>query len=254
MLIIANWKMNGSLAESKAYFESLDVAGGATVVICPPFPLLQYCGEIARSVSTVQVGAQNCHWERSGAFTGEVSVKLLCELGVRWVLAGHSERRRIFGESNELISKKVRIALQSGLGVVVCIGEDLQERESGSTMQVLEQQITESLAGIVIKDAASGILFPNPEFPFDQSQLVIAYEPVWAIGTGRVADAEEVNSIHQNIKALFSFPIQVLYGGSCNDKNASSFAGRNGIDGLLVGGASLDSHSFSRIVKAMSLQ
>lgn len=251
MLIVANWKMNGMLAGCKTYFEALQT--NSTVVICPPFPLLQVCCELARCIPSVEVGAQNCHWEQEGAFTGEVSAKLLAELGVSWVLVGHSERRLIFGESNEVVSKKARAAFESGLGVVLCIGEGWKERESNQTMQVLRAQLSQSLRGVVETDSA-GKYFINQDLPIDPSRLVIAYEPVWAIGTGKVADAEEVDLIHQNLKSLFAFPIQVLYGGSCNGKNAANFSGRSGIDGLLVGGASLDAHSFSCIIQAMAAQ
>ena len=196
------------------------------MIVCPPFASLAAAVESGRSVY-----AQNVHWEPSGAYTGEVSPDMLVELGVRGALVGHSERRQLFGESNEMVARRARAALEAGLGVIACVGETIEQRESGDTELVLKIQV-EAIA------FAAG----------DHPGLVLAYEPVWAIGTGRTATPEQAREAHAFIKGLLDRP--VLYGGSVKPDNAPELLAEPGIDGALVGGASLDPDAFAAICRA----
>ncbi len=196
------------------------------MIVCPPFASLVAAVESGRSVY-----AQNVHWEPSGAYTGEVSPQMLLELGVRGALVGHSERRQHFGETDETVARRARAALDAGLGVIACVGETLEQRESGDTELVLKIQV-------------EAIAFAAGDYP----DLVLAYEPVWAIGTGRTATPDQAREAHAFIKGLLDRP--VLYGGSVKPDNAQELLAQPGIDGALVGGASLEPDSFAAICRA----
>jgi triosephosphate isomerase (TIM) len=225
MLIAGNWKMFKGPADTRAFLAAFAPPDGVDVIVCPPFASLAAAVESGRSVY-----AQNVHWEPSGAYTGEVSPQMLLELGVRGALVGHSERRQLFGESDEMVARRARSALEAGLGVIACVGETIEQRESGDTELVLKIQV-EAIA------FAAG----------DHADLVLAYEPVWAIGTGLTATPEQVREAHAFIKDLLDRP--VLYGGSVKPDNAQELLAQPGIDGALVGGASLDPDSFAAICR-----
>jgi triosephosphate isomerase len=225
MLIAGNWKMFKGPADTREFLASFEPPDGVDVIVCPPFASLAAAVESGRSVY-----AQNVHWEPSGAYTGEVSPQMLLELGVRGALVGHSERRQLFGESDEMVARRARSALEAGLGVIACVGETIEQRESGDTELVLKIQ-------------AEAIAFAAG----DHADLVLAYEPVWAIGTGLTATPEQVREAHAFIKDLLDRPI--LYGGSVKPDNAHELLAQPGIDGALVGGASLDPDSFAAICR-----
>lgn len=228
MLIAGNWKMFKGPREAQAFLDSFDAPAGVDVVFCPPFVSLAAAVESGRTIY-----AQNVHWEASGPFTGEVSPEMLLELGVKGALVGHSERRQLFGESDEMVARRARTALDAGLGVIACVGETLEQRESGDTELVLKIQV-EAIA------FAAG----------EHEKLVLAYEPVWAIGTGRTATPELAEEAHGFIKGLLDLP--VLYGGSVKPENAAELLSQPSIDGALVGGASLEPDSFAAICRAAS--
>ncbi|HQT93945.1 MAG: triose-phosphate isomerase [Acidobacteria bacterium 21-70-11] len=240
-LIAANWKMHGTVASVQAYLEALvDRVGaaGPEVVVCPPFTLLPAAVLIATG-SEVAIGAQNCHWEDSGAFTGEVAPAMLAELGVRWVIAGHSERRQYFGESDASAGARAKAAQRAGLDVIFCVGETLEQREAGATLAVLERQST----------AIEGL---------DPAHLALAYEPIWAIGTGKTATATQAQEAHAALRRrageLLGEPaaagLRILYGGSVKPDNAAVLLAEKDVDGALVGGASLDVEGFWAIIHA----
>ncbi len=228
MLIAGNWKMFKGPDETRAFLGAFRAPDGVDVVICPPFASLEAAVE-----SGARVYAQNVHWEPQGAYTGEISPPMLRELGVAGALVGHSERRRLFGESDEMVARRARAALQAGLGVIACVGETLEQRESGDMQLVLKIQV-EAIA------FAAGA----------EDNLVIAYEPVWAIGTGKTATPEQAEHAHRFIKGLLDRP--VLYGGSVKPENAAELLSQPSIDGALVGGASLEPDSFAAICRAAS--
>ena len=232
MLIAGNWKMFKGPVEAAAFCRELratDLPADVDVVVCPPFVSLS---DAVQALAGTEIGvfAQNCHWEREGAFTGEVSAPMLRELGVYGAIVGHSERRQYFGDTDESVAKRVAAALAEGLHVIACVGETEAEREAGETSEVLRRQV--------------GVL------EFDDN-LVIAYEPVWAIGTGKTATPELADEAHRLIKSLLDVP--VLYGGSVKPDNATSLLGQAAVDGALVGGASLDVDSFAAICLSASL-
>jgi triosephosphate isomerase len=227
MLIAANWKMFKGPAETRAFLETFDPPHGVDVVLCPPYASLAAAVESGRHT----IYAQNVHWEPSGAYTGEISPAMLRELGVQGAIVGHSERRRLFGENDETVARRARAALEAGLGVIACVGETLEQRESGDMELVLKIQV-EAIA------FAAG----------DHPNLVLAYEPVWAIGTGRTATPELAREAHAFVKDILDRP--VLYGGSVKPENAAELLAQPEIDGALVGGASLDPDSFAQICRA----
>jgi triosephosphate isomerase len=231
MLVAGNWKMFKGAHEARAFSTRIrhlpERTAEVEVVVCPPFVSLQATLQGLGDASLVRVYAQNVHWELDGAFTGEVSAPMLLELGVKGALVGHSERRQLFGESDETVRLRAEAALEAGLAVIACVGETEAEREAGETEAVLARQV-----GFV----------PTHE------RLVIAYEPVWAIGTGRSATPQMAQDAHAFIKSLHSSP--VLYGGSVKAENALVLLGQPDIDGALVGGASLDPLSFEAICLA----
>lgn len=246
ILIAGNWKMNAGgvdgcrLAEAVA--GELSALEDVEVVVAPPFTALAAVAqELSESNSPIHVSAQNMAAETAGAYTGEVSAAMLLECGAKWVILGHSERRGLFGESDELVVRKVRAAVKARLKPIVCVGETLAEREAGQTLEVVRRQ----LLGVL------PILAEEPGYG------VIAYEPVWAIGTGRTATAEQAQEVHAAIRETLlglseelSEGTRLLYGGSVKPENAESLLSRDDVDGLLVGGASLDAGDFAKIVLA----
>ncbi len=245
-LIAGNWKMNKTASEGVSLAQDLVAEVGKVVdidiVICPPFTALESVGKIVDG-STVKLGAQNMHPETNGAFTGEVSAPMLRAFFATHVILGHSERRQYFGETDVFINKKVIAALKNQLRPILCVGETLAEREAGSTLKVVQTQLEAGLEG-VSKDLATSV--------------VIAYEPVWAIGTGKVATTEQAQEVHAFIRSLltklFGDPVaqkvRILYGGSMKPANAPELLAQKDIDGGLIGGASLETRSFVDLVKA----
>jgi len=242
LLIAGNWKMHKTPSETAQYFERfLPLARGIEGVELLISPFVSIPAAVAASAGEVAIGGQNCHYEREGAFTGEVSPPMLKDAGCSYVILGHSERRRLFGESDEIINKKVLAALREGLRVILCVGETLQEREGGLTFTVVESQLKLALAG------AEGAL----------KSVEIAYEPVWAIGTGLAAKPEDAEEVHRFIRSVLeglnpeaAKEVRILYGGSVKPDNAFDLMSQPNVDGVLVGGASLDPESFARIAKA----
>ena len=244
-LIAGNWKMNGLTADAgdlaRAMRSKLEGTNGAEVLICPPFLSLQAVGE-ALNGSSIRLGAQDMHWESKGAFTGETSPAMLREVGCTHVILGHSERRHIMGENNEMINKKVRKALESDLTPILCVGELLEERNMGVTHEVVERQINKGLEGLSGADIA---------------RMILAYEPVWAIGTGQVATPRQAQDVHHYLRKLVSklggadvaAGMRILYGGSVKPENIKDLMAEEDIDGALVGGASLKADSFAEIVR-----
>ena len=247
-IIAGNWKMNLNHLEAIQLVQRLSYAleardyDATEVVVCPPFTAL-------RSVQTVLeadkipigLGAQNCHWEESGAYTGEVSPSMLAKLTVRYVVCGHSERRQLFGETDEMVGRKVRAVIAHGMVPILCVGETLEERDAGETEAVVRHQIEMGLAGV------DGSSVPT---------LVVAYEPVWAIGTGRNAEPADANAviggIRQHVRSEYGAAaeeVRIQYGGSVKSGNIAGFLEQPECDGALVGGASLDPEEFSRIVR-----
>ena len=228
MLVAGNWKMFKGPAETVEFCRALRERdlGGATVAVCPPFVSLAAAVQILAGTE-IAVAAQNVHWEPEGAFTGEISPTMLLELGVYGAIVGHSERRLYFGETDDHVARRARAALDVGLYVIACVGETEAEREAGETEAVLRRQV--------------GVLELH-------DHLVIAYEPVWAIGTGKTATPDIAQEAHAFIKTMVDVP--VLYGGSVKPDNAAELLGQPDVDGALVGGASLDLDSFAAICLA----
>ena len=245
-LIVGNWKMNTTSVEAVDLVKGIHIAVGdqtdVTVVVCPPFTSLQ---EVASALdnSIIQLGAQNMHHDSFGAFTGEISVQMLRNLFCDYVILGHSERRKHFGERDEFINKKVHAALNGNLHPILCVGESLDERIEGTTRKVIERQVKKGLAGLKTHD--------------DPSRLIIAYEPVWAIGTGRTATPQIAQEVHSQIRDLIAAildkaradKIRILYGGSMTPGNAPDLLEQPDIDGGLIGGASLKAHTFTQIIE-----
>ena len=247
VVIAGNWKMNKTRPEAKALIEELKpIAAKATcdVVICVPFTNLETAIDATKGTN-IKVGAQNCHFEKSGAFTGEVSADMLAEMGVEYVVLGHSERRQYFGETDVTVNKRLKAALAAGLKVILCVGELLSEREQG---------ITEEIVGMQTKIALSDV---SDE---ELKNVIIAYEPVWAIGTGKTATAEQANEVCKYIRSvvadLYSMAdaveLVIQYGGSMNAKNAEELVNQPDVDGGLIGGASLKAADFGVILEAGS--
>jgi triosephosphate isomerase len=233
-LIVANWKCNPtSLEGAKLLFEAVkkEVKNikKVEIVICPPFTFLS---NIQYPISNIKLGAQDCFWEEKGAFTGEISPSMLKDLGCEYVIVGHSERRRYFEETDEMINKKIKAALKIKLKPILCIGETEAERKQGKTFKILKNQIQKALNNLTIQQF---------------SNLTIAYEPVWAIGTGKSCGIAEAGEVNFFIKKMFKNLL--LYGGSVNSQNAVSYIKEAKFQGLLVGGASLNAQEFIKIVK-----
>ena len=246
-LIAGNWKMNLSRSEAAALAEAVakqaDQYPAVDIAVCPPFVYLEV---VSRAIagSRVALGAQNLYPEPSGAFTGEISPLMLCDLGCRYVILGHSERRQWLGETDGFINKKVHAALKAGLQPIVCLGEQLAEREAGLTLEVIRRQFEGSLASLTAEQML---------------QTVIAYEPVWAIGTGRVATPHQAEEVHLELRKLIAQrynpeiaqQVVIQYGGSVKPDNAQELFAQPDIDGALVGGASLKADQFLGIVAGM---
>ncbi|MCM8778416.1 MAG: triose-phosphate isomerase [Candidatus Omnitrophica bacterium] len=244
-IIAGNWKMHKTVREAielvnglkRNFFDEMEI----DIVVCPPYTALSEVGEIIQD-SQIRLGAQDMHWEERGAFTGEISPLMLKDLGVEYVIIGHSERRQFFGETNETVNKKVKSALKHKLIPIVCVGETLVERERGDTFSVVREHIENALVGVVI------------EKPRD---LVVAYEPVWAIGTGVNATPEQAEEVQGYIRELLmnlfgeeiAEGIRIQYGGSVRPDNIEELINEKNIDGALVGGASLDLNSFTEIIR-----
>jgi len=246
-IVAGNWKMYKTVSEAKELAKALKVrlvneVKKLDVVVIPPFTDLLAVAEILRD-SGISWGAQNLHWEPKGAFTGEVSAEMIRSTGASYVIVGHSERRQYFGETDETVNRRLKAALQAGLTPIVCIGETLPQRQAGQTLQVLEAQLRAGLQGLSAEHLRG---------------VVIAYEPVWAIGTGVNATPEQAQEAHQFIRQLIAklagdgcaSEIRIQYGGSVKPENARSLLSLPDVDGALVGGASLEADSFAAIVKA----
>ena len=248
-VIAGNWKMNKNIVESVSLVKELKdfVRGikGVDIVICPPFTSLWVIKEIINGTN-IHLGAQNMFWEAKGAFTGETSPLMLKDTGCEYIILGHSERRQYFKETSEEVARKTEVALSVNLIPIVCVGENLEEKESGKTESIIEKEIK--------------ALFPKVDSIL-AGKIIVAYEPIWAIGTGRSSSSQDANLTIKFIRELFSFKygnkiaerIRILYGGSVNPKNINEFMSESDIDGALVGGASLNALSFSQIVKATKI-
>jgi triosephosphate isomerase len=248
-LVVGNWKMHGSqsecLALTRAVLQGLKKGPcRAEVVLAPPFTALGTVGNALRRCK-VKLAAQNCHWQDTGAFTGEISPLMIREFGCQFVIIGHSERRHIFGESDEMIARKLAAVVARDLRAILCVGETLDERRRKLTTRIITRQLRCALKGLA-KDAIE--------------KLEIAYEPVWAIGTGQNATTAQVNQVHQRIRKFLTVSfgsargnaIRILYGGSVKPENATELAALDEVDGLLVGGASLKAETFLPIVRSFS--
>jgi triosephosphate isomerase len=244
--IFGNWKMNKPLGEARALAQALasmpNLQSGPEVAVFPPAVVLQaVAGELEGSA--VGVGAQNIHYEVSGAFTGEVSAEMVRSAGAAYALIGHSERRHIFGETDEWVNLKLKAALAAGLVGVVCVGETLSQREEGATHEIVRTQVQAAFEGVTGAQADG---------------VIVAYEPVWAIGTGRTASPEQAQDVHRFIRGLLAArfggetaeKLRIQYGGSAKPDNAAELLTQDDVDGLLVGGASLNADFFSAIVGA----
>ncbi len=243
-IIAGNWKMNKTTVEAcdlvrKIAYAVVDVKD-REVVIAPPFTAMHALNDTVRDTNIV-LAAQNMHWEDKGAFTGEISAEMLLDLGCKYVIIGHSERRQYFGETDETVNKKLRQALNKGLLPIVCVGETLKEREAGKANEVIERQIAGGLKGVTAAE---------------MQKVVVAYEPVWAIGTGKTATPDQANEIHSFIRKKIEIAygkqtaesLRIQYGGSVTPENVSSLMAMPDIDGALVGGASLKPESFAALV------
>lgn len=235
--IVANFKMNGSYTFTRDYFHHLTAECTHHVIICPPYPYFTLVAEyitVHRNAQTfphLQLGAQNCHNSSAGAFTGEVSAPMLRDFTCTYVILGHSERRTLAQETSELVCQKAQQALQADLIPIICVGESWEEREQGKAFETIQRQLQESL-------------------PAEAANLMIAYEPVWAIGSGRTATQEDVESMHAFIRScLKDHPYPILYGGSVNATNSQDILSYSHVDGVLIGGASLKIHDFNTILE-----
>ena len=246
-VIAGTWKMNKTPAETAeliAAMKPLVAGAGCEVVLCVPFVDIAAALEAAKG-SNIHIGAENCHWEHAGAFTGEISADMLTAMGVEYVITGHSERRTYFGDTDVTVNKRTRAAVEAGLTAIVCVGETLEQREQGITNELVALQVKIALGGLSKEQL---------------KQIIIAYEPVWAIGTGRTATAEQAQEvctvIRDTLAALYGRQaadgVTVQYGGSMNAKNADELVAKPDVDGGLIGGASLKAEDFSVIVRAAS--
>lgn len=246
-VIAGNWKMNKTPAEAKELINELKplvADASCDVVICVPYIDLFTALEETEGTN-IKVGAENCHWAESGAFTGEISAKMLKSIGVDYTVIGHSERRQYFGETDETVQKRVRAALDNDITVILCVGETLAQREQGITREIVSLQTKVALQGVSAEE---------------MKKIIIAYEPVWAIGTGKTATAEQANEVNKAIREIVeelyskstAEATTIQYGGSMNAKNADELVAQPDVDGGLIGGASLKAEDFSIIVKAAS--
>ncbi len=246
-VIAGNWKMNKTASEAAALIDELIPAvkdASCEVVICTPYTSLVTAVEKTRGTN-IHVGAENVHFEKSGAFTGEISADMLLDLGVEYVIVGHSERRQYFGETDQTVNKRALAALNAGLKTIICVGESLEQREEGITEELVRLQTKIALQGVTAEQMAD---------------VIIAYEPIWAIGTGRTATADQAEEVCAQIRKVIgevygegvAEAVTVQYGGSMNAKNCAELVGKKDVDGGLIGGASLKAPDFAVIVKAAS--
>jgi triosephosphate isomerase len=245
-ILAGNWKMNLTHLEAASYMEAFLLEMGEVddveIVMIPPFTSIPTLAQFSEKAPFIRVGAQNMYWERSGAYTGEISATMLRALFVKYVVLGHSERRALFGETDETVNRKVRAALEAGLRPIVCVGESAAQRDNNEVETVLRTQLELGLKGVRTKEA---------------TEIVIAYEPVWAIGTGRSATPTQAEEAHFFIRSVLgklfdvgaAERIRIQYGGSVKPENTEELMRRPGIDGALVGGACLDPHSFAKIIR-----
>jgi len=245
MMVAGNWKMNMLRYQAKELTQDIisglvDVKDDIDIVLAPPFTALDVVSGLIGN-SRVMLAAQNVFWEDQGAFTGEISPAMLVDAGCKWVIIGHSERRGIMGETDSVVRKKIKASLNDGLNVIVCVGETLQEREVGKTIKIVQSQVESALMDLELDDP---------------QRFVIAYEPVWAIGTGENATPKEAEDVHATIREITgsifaqdSELIRIIYGGSVNGDNIEELLHMENIDGALIGGAGLDADSFVKIVK-----
>ncbi|MDB5120369.1 MAG: tpiA [Sphingobacteriales bacterium] len=250
-IVAGNWKMNMDYPSGLSVFSEIinmvkdEVTGSQQAIVCSPYIHLSSLAQLAKSNSQVSVGAQNCHQAESGAYTGEISASQIKSVGAEYVIIGHSERRQYFGESDALLSEKTVITLKNGLTPIFCIGETLEQREGNTYFDVIKEQLTGGVFNLSADDFA---------------KIVLAYEPVWAIGTGLTASPEQAQEIHAFIRKEIAVKYgqetadetSILYGGSCNPKNAAELFSQTDIDGGLIGGASLKSRDFVDIIKAFN--
>jgi len=244
-IIAANWKMHKTIPEAVKFAKQLkkefSEPGDVDIVIAPPFTALRPVVEVLKD-SPIHISAQNMHWEEKGAYTGEISAAMLVDAGCKFVIIGHSERRALFGETGGMLNKKMHAALKSGLKPIFCIGETLEEREEGTAFEVIQKQIKEGLNNIA---------------PNDIKQVTFAYEPVWAIGTGKTATPLQAQEVHRFIRETIADDLEyahapdtvIIYGGSVNPENTGSLMDQPDINGALVGGAGLDFESFAEIIR-----
>ena len=246
-VIAGNWKMNKTPEEAKALIEEIAPLvkdADCSVITCVPYVDLSVALE-ATCGTNIEVGAENCHWEKSGAYTGEISADMLASMGVKYVIIGHSERRTYFGDTDVTVQKRTRAALDAGLTVILCVGEYLEQREQGITSELVAMQTKIALGGVSKEEL---------------SRIIIAYEPVWAIGTGKTATADQANEVCATIRSVVADlydqaaadALTIQYGGSMNAKNAEELLSKPDVDGGLIGGASLKAPDFAEIVKAAS--
>ena len=241
-IIAANWKMSKTIPEAQnfiAHLKNLKIKDGREAVICAPFTALSSletrstCLPVGK-VASLHLAGQNMHYEKSGAYTGEISAEMLKDAGCNYVLLGHSERRQLFAETNKIVNKKIKAALEADLKIIFCVGETLAEREKNQTENVVTTQISEGLENLNLKTCTLN--------------LIIAYEPVWAIGTGKTATPEQAQEVHAIIRNLVGPDISILYGGSVKPDNIKALMAQKDINGALVGGASLKFEDFEKII------
>ena len=245
-IIAGNWKLNKTIDQALDFVVELqslvDETGDVEVVVAPAFTALSAVAN-ALNNSSIGVSAQDLYWENSGAFTGEISAEMIVDSGCSYVIVGHSERRQFFGETNQSVNQKVKAALEGGLVPIVCVGEMLEDRESGKTKKVVTNQLVDGIDGLSKTDIL---------------RTIIAYEPVWAIGTGKTASPDQAQEVHSLIRSVIATSysdqiaesVRIQYGGSVNPSNAAELLSKPDVDGALVGGASLDADSFAEIVRA----
>jgi len=245
-VIAGNWKMHNDNSAAQQLANQIKIntteINNTDIILCPPFTALTVVNDVIKD-SAIALGAQNVYWEKSGAFTGELSAEMIKSTGAEYVIIGHSERRQFFGETNQTVNKRTKAALADGLKAIVCVGEMLDQREAGTTAAVVEEQITGSLAGLSTEQ---------------MEDVIIAYEPVWAIGTGKVATPEQAQEVHAQIRSLVekqfgadvAEAIRIQYGGSVKPDNAHSLLSQPDIDGALVGGACLKAEAFVPIIQS----
>ena len=245
-ILAANWKMNLTHIEAESYMHTflgeIGEVDDVEIVMIPPFTSIPVLAQISEKAPFIRIGAQNMYWERSGAYTGEISATMLRVLFVKYVVIGHSERRMLFGETDETVNRKVHSALEAGLRPIVCVGESTTQRDNDEVETVLRRQLELGLKDLSVKDAV---------------EIVIAYEPVWAIGTGRTATPAQAEEAHRFIRSVLSKMfgtgpaerVRIQYGGSVKPDNAQELLRQSDIDGALIGGASLDPHGFAKIIR-----